>query len=48
MSDMNIASRFDAYLTNFSFPWEKKGEQADNYVGVGAISVYKVTIDKDE
>lgn len=58
MSDMNITSRLDAYLTNvsliinkilqFSFPWEKKGEQTDNYVGVGAISVYRVTKDKDD
>lgn len=23
-SDMNVASRFDAYLTNMKMPWEKE------------------------
>eukprot|EP00349_Pseudokeronopsis_sp_Brazil_P009175 CAMPEP_0202961928 /NCGR_PEP_ID=MMETSP1396-20130829/6027_1 /ASSEMBLY_ACC=CAM_ASM_000872 /TAXON_ID= /ORGANISM="Pseudokeronopsis sp., Strain Brazil" /LENGTH=316 /DNA_ID=CAMNT_0049682157 /DNA_START=155 /DNA_END=1105 /DNA_ORIENTATION=- len=47
MSDMNITSRIDAYLTNFSLPWEKKTAN-DNYVSVGALSTYKVIVDKDD
>ena len=39
LSDMNIASRIDAYITNTNFPWEKKTE---SHVTVGAIICFKV------
>ena len=51
MSDMNITSRIDAYLTNvglvvkiiqFSFPWEKAQDKTDNYVSVGAVSGFRI------
>lgn len=43
MSDMNIASRIDSYITNFSLPWEKKQpSNKDSYSAVGAIAVYIV------
>mmetsp|Transcript_6195 Transcript_6195/g.5573 ORF Transcript_6195/g.5573 Transcript_6195/m.5573 type:complete len:128 (+) Transcript_6195:397-780(+) len=48
MSDMNITSRIDAYLTNISLPWEKKTAKTDNYVSVGALSAYKVITDNDD
>lgn len=40
MCEMKITSRFDAYLTNVTFPWEKK--QEDAHVTVGALVAYKV------
>ena len=43
-SDMNIASRLDAYLTNVNLPWEKK---TDAHISVGAIFAYKITSDSD-
>jgi len=39
-SDMNIASRLDAYVTNFNLPWEKK---TDAHISVGAVFAFKVT-----
>lgn len=27
MSEMNIGSRLDSYITNFSMPWEKKKQK---------------------
>ena len=39
ISDMNIASRIDAYITNISFPWEK---DTGAHVTVGALVVYSV------
>jgi hypothetical protein len=38
LSDMNIASRIDAYLTNVNLPWEKK---TNAHVTVGALIVYR-------
>ncbi len=43
-SDMNIASRLDAYLTNVNLPWEKK---TDAHISVGAVFAYKVTNDSN-
>jgi WD40 repeat protein len=43
-SDMNIASRMDAYITNVNFPWEKK---TDAHISVGAVFAYKVTNDSN-
>jgi len=31
-SDMNVASRFDAYLTNMKMPWEKEVNK-NYYIG---------------
>jgi hypothetical protein len=45
VSDMNLTSRIDAYLTNMTFPWEKKTEA---HVTVGALFVFKVTVDTDD
>ena len=45
LSDMNITSRVDAYLTNITFPWEKKSE---SHATVGALFVYRVRIEEDE
>ena len=39
LSDMNLTSRIDAYISNLSFPWSKKKE---TQVTVGALLVYKV------
>ena len=39
-SDMNIASRLDAYVTNYNLPWEKK---TDAHISVGALFAFKVT-----
>ena len=41
-SDMNIASRIDAYITNVNFPWEKK---TDSHITVGAIFAFRVKED---
>lgn len=43
-SDMNIASRVDAYITNVNLPWEKK---TDAHISVGAAFAYKVIIDSN-
>lgn len=40
--DMELISRFDAYLTNVNLPWEKK---SDAHISVGAVFAYKVTGD---
>ena len=45
MSDMNVASRIDAYLTNVNFFWEKGSGKGDSYASVGALSAYKVIVD---
>jgi hypothetical protein len=42
VSDMNITSRVDAYLTNVNFPWEKK---SDSHVTVGALMLYRFKVD---
>lgn len=31
-----------------SLPWEKATAKTDNYVSVGAISAYRVEVDKDD
>jgi hypothetical protein len=41
-SDMNIASRVDAYITNVNLPWEKK---TDAHISVGAVFCFKVISD---
>lgn len=41
-SDMNIASRIDAYITNVNFPWEKK---TDSHITVGAVFAFKTRED---
>lgn len=38
-SDMNVASRIDAAITNINFPWEKKN---DSHITVGAVFAFKV------
>lgn len=43
-SDMNIASRLDAYVTNFNLPWEKK---TDAHISVGAVFSFKVTCNSE-
>ena len=43
-SDMNITSRLDSYLTNFTFPWEKATAGQENSATVGALVVYKVSM----
>lgn len=43
-SDMNIASRLDAYVTNFNLPWEKK---TDAHISVGAVFAFKVTVNSE-
>lgn len=40
--DMELISRFDAYLTNVNLPWEKKTEA---HISVGAVFAYKVSGD---
>ena len=52
MSEMNIGSRLDSYITNFSMPWEKKKQKnATNndgvYSTVGAVCCYKMKLNKD-
>lgn len=46
MSDMNITSRVDAYLTNFSMPWEKK-QNVSVAQSVGAVIAVKITPKKE-
>jgi len=41
---MNITSRLDSYLTNFTFPWEKATAGQENSSTVGALVVYKVSM----
>ncbi len=43
-SDMNIASRVDAYITNVNLPWEKK---TDAHISVGAVFAYKTNADSN-
>jgi hypothetical protein len=43
-SEMNVASRLDSYLTNFTFPWEKAVAGQENSATVGALVVYKVAV----
>ena len=44
-SEMNIISRADSMLSNFSFPWEKK---KDEHVPLGAAFIYQCKPDKKE
>ena len=44
-SDMNIISRADSMLSNFSFPWEKKSK---SHVPLGAAFIYQCKPDKKE
>ena len=48
MSDMNIVTRIDSYITNFSMPWEKKSKKtnlADDTVStVGALQHVKIEV----
>ena len=41
-SDMNIASRVDAYITNVNLPWESK---TDAHISVGAFFAFRVKFD---
>ena len=52
MSEMNIGSRLDSYITNFTMPWEKKKTKnaSDNdqvYSTVGAVAMYKMKMSKN-
>ena len=47
LSDMSLASRLDAYLTNASLPWEKKKESVETYATVGALLFYQIGVEKD-
>ena len=44
-SDMNIASRVDAYITNVNLPWESK---TDTHISVGAFFAFKVKFDTNK
>ena len=44
-SDMNIISRADSMISNFSFPWEKKG---DSHIPLGAAFIYQCKPDEKE
>jgi len=44
-SDMNVISRADSMLSNFSFPWEKKGK---SHVPLGAAFIYQCKPDPKE
>eukprot|EP00351_Strombidinopsis_sp_SopsisLIS2011_P001896 CAMPEP_0116881792 /NCGR_PEP_ID=MMETSP0463-20121206/13846_1 /TAXON_ID=181622 /ORGANISM="Strombidinopsis sp, Strain SopsisLIS2011" /LENGTH=92 /DNA_ID=CAMNT_0004533975 /DNA_START=299 /DNA_END=577 /DNA_ORIENTATION=+ len=51
MSDMNITSRLDSYITNMSMPWEKKEskqKKQENYSTVGAVALYKIKLTQEE
>lgn len=39
-SEMNVALRIDAYITNVNFPWEKK---TDSHITVGAVFAFKAS-----
>lgn len=41
-SDMNVASRIDAAITNINFPWEKK---SDSHITVGAVFAFRIKED---
>lgn len=43
-SDMHIASRIDAYITNVNLPWEKK---SDSHITVGAVFAFKTEEDQE-
>jgi hypothetical protein len=43
-SDMNLASRMDAYITNLNLPWEKK---TDAHISVGAVFAFKANPDSN-
>jgi hypothetical protein len=45
LSDMNIASRVDAYITNVNLPWEKKTEA---HISVGAFFAFRVHYDTNK
>lgn len=45
-SDMNVASRFDAYLTNMKMPWEK--EAPPTLLAVGCLECWVKTNDENE
>ena len=52
MSEMNIGSRLDSYITNFTMPWEKKKQKnASNneqvYSTVGGVVLYKMKLTKN-
>lgn len=42
LSDTNLSSRVDAYITNVNLPWESKSE---THISVGAFFAFKVTFD---
>ena len=44
LSDMNLASWLDSYLTNAQLPWEKKWESETTYSTVGALLFYQVGV----
>ena len=44
-SDMNIASRLDAYITNINLPWEEK---SSSHISVGAFFVFKVLFNPEK
>lgn len=53
MAEMNISSRLDSYITNFTMPWEKKKERnasqnSEVYSTVGALALYKMKLDRNE
>ena len=49
MSEMQLASRLDSYITNFTMPWEKKDEKDTTvYATVGAVACFKVTQKEDD
>ena len=47
LSDMNIASWLDSYLTNAQLPWEKKSDTEVTYSTVGALLFYQVGMTKN-
>ena len=46
-SDMNIISRADSMLSNFSFPWEKK-KKSNSHIPLGAAFIYQCKPDPNE
>jgi WD40 repeat protein len=44
-SDMNVISRADSMVSNFTFPWEKKDKQ---YIPLGAAFIYQCKPDPKE
>lgn len=47
LSDMKLASRLDAYLTNVNLPWEKNKQDTQTYATVGAVLFYWVGVEGD-